>query len=141
MGDGWQRRRMANRGIISEVCIQLYPCGRRCSVRTFLPGINTGVISHTLWPVIAGWWEVVPHSQSEVGFFTVTGRRLGRPFTLTLESECPVWFKAVYMAHFLHNEQQMLTEGISLLTPPKLSVVHHYAPLLLPSICICAAKC
>lgn len=45
---------------------------------------------------------------------TMTGKRLGRPFTDTLDCVSPIWFKAPYIAHFLHNEQQMLTKAISL---------------------------
>lgn len=50
--------------------------------------------------------------------FTMTGKGLGRPFTDTHDSACPIWFKAAYLAHFLNNEQQMPAKGISL-PPPK----------------------
>ena len=122
MGDGCQRRWMANRGIISELCVQLYPCGWRSCVHTFLPCINIGVISHThCGQSLLGGGKWCHTRSLQCRFFTVTGKRLGRLFTHTLQSECPVWFKAVYMAHFLHNEQQMLTKGISLLTSQTIS--------------------
>lgn len=57
-----------------------------------------------------------PHNL-QWGFLAVTGKKLRRPFTHGPEPERRAWFKPVCMAHFLHDEQQMLTKGITLTAP------------------------
>lgn len=57
-----------------------------------------------------------PHNL-QWGFLTVTGKKPGRPFTHGPEPERRAWFKPVCMAHFLHDELQMLTKRITLTAP------------------------
>lgn len=75
----------------TEVWVQLYPCGWRCCVHTFLPCINIGVISHISGPVTAGRWEVVPHSQFAAGVFRCDWKETGK----TLHSYASVWISSL----------------------------------------------